>query len=351
MLPTFSQHLGRYAVAMWFGLTLLCLMLAFALVRNSQALGLLELMLAGSAIAAGVTYGASRDAPGYWIYSTLSGKFMMDKAELAAVRSLQFGLLTRYLSPLQSPMGMPLLAVVGVAILLLVGYGLFPAQPRIVAFLVIGLLFPLLLSGLLLIGARYYLVMASPGGEAAVKQIMRQPAQVSGCRRADLLITLLITYALIWPLQSKPAFSLVNGYVHPEFIIAAVLLVWISAFFCLLGARRSRLYSVVGERLSGLYNTDTALNPVGSPRPLLQRMSSYYALLAVWSLGLCVLLGVLPWAAPFPLFCALLLPVLGWVFWYERGLTLQVDAEQAVQFIDEQAVQPVAVARRMPELN
>ncbi len=351
MLPTFRQHLGRYAVAMWFGITLLCLLLTFALVRNSETLGLLELLLAGAAIAAGVSYGASRDAPGYWIYSTLSAKFMMDKAELAAVRNLRFNLLTRCLNPLQSPMGMPLLAVGVMLGALLVGYGLFPGYPRLVAFAVIGMLFPLLLCWLLLVGAHYYLVLASPEGEAVVGQSVRRPCQVSGYRRDDLLITLLITFTLIWPLQSKPAFSLAAGYANPEFIVAAVLLSWIAASFSLLGARRSRLFSVVGERLSQLYSTDAELASPRPPRPLVQRLLSYYAALALWSLGLCLLLGLLPWTPPFPLFCALLLPVLGWVFWRERGVTLQVDAEQAAQFIDEQVVQPVAVARRMPEFN
>lgn len=351
MLPTFKQHLGRYAVAMWLGISLLCLLLSFSLVRNSQQLGLLELLLAGLTIAAGVTYAAVRDAPGYWVYSTLAGKFMMSKDELAAVRSLQFNALTRWLNPLHKPLSMPLFAVGAVALLLLGGYGLFPEHPRLLAFAVIGLLFPLFLCWLLLAGAHYFLVLASPEGEIAVGQNVRRPRQVAGYRREDLLITLLITFSLIWPLQSKPAFSLVAGYGHIEFIVAAVLLCWIAALFILLGARRSRLPSVVGERLSQLYIQAPSQAPQRPARSLAQRLLGYYALLALWPLGLCLLLGLLPWTLPFPLFCLLLLPALGWVFWHERGLTLQGDAEQAALFIDEQAVQPVAVPRRMPELN
>ena len=156
---------------------------------------------------------------------------------------------------------------------------------------------------------------------------------------------------LIGPLQSKPAFSLAAGYANPEFIVAAVLLSWIAASFSLLGARRSRLFSVVGERLSQLYSTDAELASPRSNSAGAALEGAADAALALWSLGLCLLLGLLPWTPPFPLFCALLLPVLGWVFWRERGVTLQVDAEQAAQFIDEQGVQPVAVARRLPEFN
>lgn len=351
MLPTFQQHLGRYAVAMWVGITVLCLLLTFSLVRNSQELGLLELLLAGLAIAVGVTYGAVRDAPGYWIYCTLAGKFMMSKEELARVRSLKFSALTRWLNPLHKPMSMPLFAGGVVALLLLSGYSLFPEHLHLVALVVIGLLFPLFLGWLLLAGAHYYLVLASPEGEVAAREGIRQPRRVNSYRHEDLLITLVITFFLIWPLQTNPAFSLAAGYGQIDFIVAAVLLNWIAGVFILLGARRSRLSSVVGERLSQLFSQSQPQPVQPSARPLLQRLLGYYALLGLWPLGLCLLLGLLPWTLPFPLFCLLQLPALGWVFWHERGLTLQRDAEQAMQFIDEQVVQPVAVARRMPEFN
>ena len=77
-------------------------------------------------------------------------------------------------------------------------------------------------------------------------------AAVNGLRMA-----LLLTLALIWPLQDKPAFSLQAGYGTPEFIVAAVILGWIAAFFSLFGARRSRLFSLVGEQLSSLVRNET----------------------------------------------------------------------------------------------
>lgn len=349
MLPTFQRHLGRYAVALWFGLTLLCLLLAFALVRNSAELGLTQLLLAGAAITAGVSFGAFRDAPGYWIYSTLAPKFMMSRDELSAVRNLQITPVLRWLNPLQSPLGMPVLLTLSVLLLLVAGYSLFPGQRGVVVMVVMGGLFPLLLCWLLLGSARYFLVLASPEGENTLRQGQKRLRQAASFRREDLIITLAINWVLIWPLQDKPEFSLAAGYGTPEFMVAAVLLIWIAGFFTLLGARRSRLFSRVGEGLSSLFSVEAvSARPV---RPLLQRLLAYYGVLALWTLGCCLVLSLLPLVLPFALFCVLLLPALGWVFWQERGVTLQRDAEQATQFIDEQAVQPVAVPRRMAEFN
>lgn len=350
MLPTFKRHRDRYALALWFGLTLLCLLLAFALVRNSADLGLTQLLLAGGTIAAGVTFGAFRDAPGYWIYSTLAPKFMLSREELSTVRNLRVTPLIRWLNPLQSPLGMPVLLTLSVLLLLVAGYNLLPGHCSLLALVVIGGLFPLLLCWLLLGSARYFLVLASPEGESTLRQVLSRPRQAASYRREDLVISLAINFALIWPLQGKPAFSLAGGYGKPEFIVAALLLVWVAAFFTLLGARRSRLFSLVGERLSSLFSSPVA-RPLPAVRPLPQRLLAYYGVLGLWTLGLCLLLGLLPLPLPFPLFCLLLLPALGWVFWQERGLILQRDAEQAGQFIDEQAVPPVAVPRRMAEFN
>lgn len=351
MLPSLRRHLGRHVASMWLGTTFLCLMLSFALVRNSQSLHLSELLIAGVAIAAGVTYGVTRDAPGYWIYSTLVAKFILSKEEIAQMRDLQPSHVTSWLNPLRTPYGMPLLAAVAMFFILLIGDRLFPQHSTLLALSGIGLLLPLILCWTLLRSAHYYIVLASPDGEALIGKGMRGPRHVSAYRREDLWVALLINFALIWPLQSKPAFSLDAGYGSREFMTASVLLIWIAAFFTLLSARRSRLFSVVGERLSQLFNHDAVVTGHRPPRSTLARMLVYYTLLGLWSLGLCLFLGALPAGVPFPLFCSLLLPALGAVFWYERGLTFQCDLEQAMQFINEQTIQPVASLRRMPESN
>jgi hypothetical protein len=351
MPPTFQRHLGRYALSMWLGMTFLCLMLSFALLRNSQSLSLLELLIAGVSIAVGVTYGTMRDAPGYWIYSTLVAKFIMSKEEIGEIRGLGFSPLIRWLNPLQTPFGMPLLAGVGIFLLLWTGYQLFPAHPKMLAFSIIGVLLPMLLSLMLLKTARLYIVLASPDGEDLISKSMHAPRKVNAYLREDMLIALLINFALIWPLQSKSAFSLDGGYDSRGFIIASVLLTWIAAFFTLLSSRRSRLFSAVGEQLSRLFSHETVSDEPRPARSMLPRALLYYALLGIWTLGLCLLFGILPIKLPFTVFCGLLLPALGAMFWHERRLTLWHDVQQAAQFIDEQTIQPVASARRMPELS
>jgi len=109
MLPTFRQHAGRYGFGLCLGVSFLCLLMAFALLRNSQALGLLEVLPAGFAIAFGVTLGASRDAPGYWIYAARSLKFMVLPSELQQLQQLRVSPLIGLLNPLRRPLSLPLL--------------------------------------------------------------------------------------------------------------------------------------------------------------------------------------------------------------------------------------------------
>ena len=45
MLPTFRQHAGRYGFGLCLGVSFLCLLMAFAPLRNSQALALLGVLV------------------------------------------------------------------------------------------------------------------------------------------------------------------------------------------------------------------------------------------------------------------------------------------------------------------
>jgi hypothetical protein len=340
MLPTFRQHAGRYGFGLCLGVSLLCLLMTFALLRNSQALGLLEVLPAGFAIAFGVTLGASRDAPGYWIYAARSLKFMVLPAELQQLQQLRVSPLIAALNPLQQPLSLPLLLGGLITLLLWGALALAPAYPGAVALGVLGLLFPLLLALLLIGSAPYFMVLASDQGENTLLPHMKRLRDAGRYRAEDLAISLLISLCLIWPLYSRADFDLQGGYGRPEFAVAAMVLGWIVTFFMLLGARRSRLHSAVGERLSALLRNLPGEGEAGGR--VLPRMALYYAAVGLWALVLCGLLAQLPQPLPFPLFCALLLVAPGWAFWRERGLTLQRDAEQAGQFIRELGVQPVA---------
>lgn len=346
MLPTFRQHAGRHGFGLGLGVSLLCLLMASALLRNSQTLGLLEVLPAGIAIAFGVTLGASRDAPGYWIYAARSLKFMVLPDQLQQLQQLRISPLIVVLNPLQQPFILPLLLASLTGLLLWGGLLLVPAHPALVTLLVLGLLFPLLLALLLIGGAPYCMVLCSDRGESALLPHMKRLRDAGRYRAEDLAISLLISLTLIWPLHSRVDFDLQGGYGRPEFAVAALALGWIVTFFMLLGARRSRLYSAVGERLSALLCNVPSDAATGAG-PVLPRMALYYAAVGLWALVLCGLLAQLPQPLPFPLFCALLLIAPGWAFWRERGLTLRRDAEQAGQFIRELGVPPVAAG--MPQ--
>ncbi|MBC9251900.1 hypothetical protein A9179_16640 [Pseudomonas alcaligenes] len=345
MLPNFQRHIGRYAFSLWLGLSLLCLLLTWALLRNSPQLGVPALLLAGMCIAFTATLGAVRDAPGYWIYAARALKFMPGQGELARLHQLRVTPLINGLNPLKQPFVLPGLVTLLVALLLLAGQALWPAHLELLALGVLCGVLPLLLGLILAASAPYFMALVSIEGEAALAGHLKQPRDARRYRLEDLGISLLLTLSLIWPLQDKPAFSLQGGYGTPEFIVAAVILAWVAAFFSLFGARRSRLFAQVGEQLSSLVRCE-------SPRPrresaLLLRHAGYAALIAAWAVLLCLVLAALPQRLPFPLFCALLLAAQGWAFWRERGLTLLRDDRMARQFIDEMQVLPVAAG--MPQ--
>lgn len=345
MLPNFQRHTGRYAFGLWLGLSLLCLLLTFALLRNAPQLSPLALVLAGVAISFAATLGAARDAPGYWIYAARSLKFMPSQEEMARLHQLRVTPLIGWLNPLNQPYALPMLVSGLTALILLAGQALWPAHLELLGGLALCVVLPLLLSILLAGSAPYFMALSSPEGEAALGGSARRQLDARRYRLEDLGVSLLLTLALIWPLQDKPAFSLQAGYGTPEFIVAAVILGWVAAFFSLFGARRSRLFSQVGEQLSSLVRNETPSSRQASG--LLLRHAGYAALIAAWAIALCLLLASLPLRLPFPWFCALLLVAQGWAFWRERGLTLQRDHHQARQYIDEMGVLPVAAG--MPQ--
>src|SRR5690606_2469896 len=118
----------------------------------------------------GVAYAVVRDAPGYWIYAARAPKFMPTPAELATLRGLQVTALARWLNPLQRPWASPLLLASALSLVLWAGASWLPEQQRgWLAFAAIGLLFPLALTLLMCGSAPYLLALASPEGEALLR--------------------------------------------------------------------------------------------------------------------------------------------------------------------------------------
>lgn len=345
MLSDFDTHLKRHLFGQWLGISVVAGLLCLALIRNSAELAALELLVASAMIIWGVSFAALRDQPGYWVYAALAPKFIMDQQAIEQVRSLRFTLWVRAMSPLQWPFGAPTILTSLLVFSLWLGLQVFPGYSLLLTVLTVVLLFPLLL-GLQMAGAvPYFAMLASPEGEALVLAGGARRRRMRSYRREDLLISLLITYALIWPLHGNPVFEPDNGYASIDFIGAVLVLVWTAAFFLLLGARRSRLFSHVGERLSGLFLFAPERAGLAG-HSLMLRCTLYGAGLTAWSVALCLILAVMPTPPAFPLFCLLLLPGLGAIYWCERGVTLTTDAEQARQYIEELSIAPASVARR-----
>lgn len=347
MLLSFERYLQRHLLAQLVGMTLICLLLTFALIRNVAGQGLFEVLLAVGVIVWGVSFAALRDLPGYWVYAALAPKFVVDARAREGLGKLRVNRWIQAMSPLQYPMVAPSLLAILMVLLLWAVMSLLPQQQTVTAILVLGLLFPLWLALQSNGAARYFLLLASPEGEVLMQQGGLRQRRSLSYRFEDLLVSLSITFVLIWPLGSNPAFSRDAGYLHGDFLVAALLLCWIAGFFVVLGARRSRLYSMVGEQLSALFLCEMPQVPAALLSLSFTRRSLLYLLLSgCWVLALCALLSWVATGVPFAVFCLLLMPALGWVFWMERGLTLRADFTQAAQFISERAVAPVATPRR-----
>lgn len=347
MLPSFERYLQRYLLLQLMGLSLICLLLTFALIRNVAGQGQGAVLLAVGVIVWGVSFAALRDLPGYWVYAALAPKFVVDARAREVLGALRVNRWIQAMNPLQHPMIAPSLLAALMTLLLWGLMSLLPKQQGVALILVPGLLFPLWLALQAKGAARYFLLLASPEGERLMQQDGAPQRRSLNYRLEDLLVSLSITFVLIWPLGNNPAFSRDAGYLDGDFLVAALLLCWIAGFFVVLGARRSRLYSMTGEQLSALFRCEMPQVPAALRSLSFARRSALYLLLSGgWVLLICALLSWFTAAVPFAFFCLLLLPALGSVFWMERGLRLRADFTQAAQFISERAVAPVAVPRR-----
>lgn len=346
MLPDFHQHLRRHLGWQWLGISVLSALMTSALIRNS-GLGLTELLTGAAAIVLGVAFGVLRDQPGYWIYATLAPKFMMTQRALEEMQSLRFTTWVRLMAPLQRPFAAPCVLAAMLTVILWIGCIWVPEHRAVVLALLLILLFPILLYLHMAGSVLYFTMLAGPAGERMSLDSGMRKRSLRSYRREDLLISLLITYALIWPLRSHPAFSLEGGYANIDFIVAALVLCAIATFFMQLGARRSRVYSQVGEYLSAVFQDEPVALPARfAAVPTMWRGVFHVLGLASWVVLLCLGFAQFSESPAFPLFCLLLLPALGWVYWIERSVTLTADMQKAQQFIEEQAVAPASVERR-----
>ncbi|MFZ1874546.1 MAG: hypothetical protein WAU54_17465, partial [Chania sp.] len=150
----------------------------------------------------------------------------------------------------------------------------------------------------------------------------------------DLLLSLLVNFALVLPIARKPAFNLAAGYADPAFVIAFMILMGVVMLFMLAFACRPRRYVMFGELLSGALHTDTAsFVPWSFTSKLTRFRRGLLWLLAtlVWSIMVCLIFAALKITPQFfPLYVCALSPLLA-VYCVERYLTLYGNFNEALE--------------------
>lgn len=309
MLPGFRVYSQKYTRLALLSITLPCGLLAMSLARNVIDIQLHELIFGLGAIAVSVTFAMVRDERGYWIYAVRALKVYEPEEERQRVLARKPNTLAARL--FQRPLYASLLALLFTMLISVLGHTLFRGHIELFIYASGFVLLPLFLIFLLARALVYHLhsALVTPLGSSN-----RRRFGISTLIASDLLLSLLVNFALVLPIARKPSFSLAQGYGSLPFIIAFMILLLVVLLFMLFFAAKPRRYVLAGELLSGDIDADFARG-----RPWLRlltphrglRYGGYAVVVALWSILLCLLFSSLPLEAQFvPLYPVGLLPIL-----------------------------------------
>jgi len=334
MLIPFAHYRRRHAVGVYISIAILNALLLLGLATKTT-LTPAELAFALIAIVGGVSYASLRDLPGHLIYCGQSPKFYRDEADFALLARYARGW-RQWLALVARPLPSAIVLAGGLTGLNAVCSTLWPGLWT--SAIVLLLASPFTLSWLvwflapLLVGWQEVEARSAPYKDTA--DIRTIPQRIRGLATQDLLVTSLITAALVLPVRHNPGFQPSPGYGSVEFMLAALILVMIVLPLTLVSAWRSRRLSCSGE----LYRSHL---PALTPLPVLgngsrwSRWCRYSLLLCGLTPLTCLGLGALHPSAPIELVLLLLLAPLAPVFWIERRRTLVANFQDAAHLVNE----------------
>jgi len=336
MLVRLNHYRRRHALAVFISIaTLDALLLAGFIWKRGYSQ--FELAFAMIAIIAGITYASVRDAAGQYAYAVEALKFFRDEDDFAFLQRYTSGW-RKQMSYLLNPC---LAAMVMSAVFLLLSLwpGMMPAHrvPRllITAGLVV-VLFPLLLSRLLyvlsplLVWWRELQTLGKTPSPASPSPSLSRFIRTRATQ--DLLVTLIITVALVLPVRHQPDFHPEQGYATVAFFVAALILVWIVLHLSLLSAWRTRRSVCAGE----LYRFDLT-PPVDAIRIRSRwaRWRCHVLLMTIYTGVACCALEAIPASFSPELILLLLLWPVAAIFWHERHITLTSNFHDALRLVTE----------------
>jgi len=337
MLTLFSKYRYNYGIATAVFVAVFNALLMLGLVAKT-AVSVGEWIFALAAIIGGMSYAGIRDTAVRLVYAGESPKFYRSEQDIQSLKRYATGWRQVAFFLARPLYGAFILVALFVALHVLLQC-LWPSALLPLTALVLLVFYPITFGCLVCFIAPLFVAWRDEQIIAKLK-LSIDNCCVAQLRRKlateDMLITLLITTALVLPVRHSAEFAPSLGYSSSEFLVAALILVTLVMSLCLLSAWRSRLYSCAGDLyrckssdLAGLSLSFAAKNGCW------RRWFQYGLMLCAFTLSACLLLGLIYPATPIQMvLLILLLPVAG-IFWIERNKVLTENFYQASQVVTE----------------
>ncbi|CAM4211034.1 hypothetical protein [Serratia silvae] len=346
MIPRFSTFSKKYLRLAAVPVVLISGILTSSLMRNVIDISLPEMIAGLGAIALSIVWSMMRDGRGYWTYSVYTLRVFESPEVIAGYmqRKTQ-GWAKLFYRPFWASLVTLCLVTALSGLIWLCG-----TQWRYALIALLGVLvLPALMLAQLYRSISFNILLAFKSHtepEANRPRLRRLPGLVA----EDLLLSLLINFALVLPIARKPAFSLAAGYAHPAFIIAFMILMGVVMLFMLAFANRTRRYVVFGELLNGTLDAhSTPCAPwsfTGRLTPWLRGLI-WLLVSQLWSIAICLIFAALQITPQFiPLYLCALLPLII-VYCLERYQTLYSNFNEALEMRQRHLVHANNFAKTM----
>lgn len=341
MLPsveTYTKHSARMAIlSIFIPSALLC----WSLARNVVDISLTELLFGLGAISFSIAFGIVRDNRGFWAYVLCSVRVYNGKSRRKTFVnvSLPWFIAACFLKPI---CGGALLCFIVISLAAL-AYLFIPA-----------LIYPFIyMMGIIILPVMAYFFLTKTqlcNLNNVFNILLNRTSKEKKQRRiyyyliTDLILSLLINFALVLPIARKSDFSLSQGYEHPHFMVSFAILLVIVAIFMFYFALPPKRYAFAGELLLGSIGNNFAAKKswVGRLHPnIFRRYVFYFIFLCLWSPLVCLVFSRLEIATNFTMLYLIgLIPILV-MYWGERYNVLFNSYHEALEIkqgLDESGI-------------
>lgn len=330
MIPRYATFNKKYLRAAAIPLVLISGILTSSLMRNVIDITLPEMIAGLGAISLSIVWSMMRDGRGYWTYSVFALRVFEPLEASSGHKEFKTeGLAKLLYRPFWASLVNLSLVVVLCSLIWLAGSG---GRYALIALLGV-LILPALMLFQLHKSISFNILLALKSYQEPDVYRPRQRT-LPGCVAEDLLLSLLINFALVLPIARKPAFSLAAGYTDPAFVIAFMILMAVVMLFMLVFASRARRYVIFGELLNGTLDDNAVPFAPWSFTGKLTRIGRgliWLVATLVWSIAICLIFAALQIKPQFiPLYLCALLPLLV-VYYAERYQTLYANFNEALE--------------------